>query len=553
MSPFVRRASIRHTDRVLARSALFLLFAIFLATTPGRLVSERARLEFASSEAILARSQKGLPESHQADELPLLPGIGSTLVAIPFVLVGRLLSSVAAEVEERHHASQSEEQPFFSQMAFGLAGGLFTALCGWLIVLASRRLGASRGAAFLGALGYGLACHAWANSRDGLATALATFGVLSAFHLMLRVREELDRLRVPPLTELLSIGGALGLALLTQASLAPACLFFAVAAQRILGRGWRRQAASRWVPKASSGGRPGLASLCLWTPVSTAIALMIWLHLQRDGSPLAADWPWPLRPVREFPGHAIALLISPAEGLLWYAPWIVVVPWARSAFRGRRDWFGVTIALVVFAVCMLRGVAIVEPASSPSFGPRALLPAMPFLAMGFALTLANAESRGRRVLTFSLLATGILIQLPGALIDARTHGTLASQVVEHGPVVDVRGPGSAEVTRLEERSTDWRAETRWSWRFADPWAHWRILRNRVAVGGEDVAASEIFFGVRESRIRPPGVGPWGFEHIAWVDLDRRLAVSPWWGGLLAGLFFTVGVIFALIGLDSSAT
>ena len=577
MSPFVRRASIRHTDRVLARSVLLLLLAVYLGTAPGRLVGVRARYEFGLSRSLTSAQEPRNGERLTPPDRSSAPAPAVALVGLPFLLAGDLLSLAVAEpAQGAAFGAPSGSAParLFPQMLFGLAGALFTALSGWLVLLTARRLGAERVGAFVAALAYGLASHAWVNGREGLGIALGSFGLLAGFHLLVRAREELDRLRVPRSREFLGLGCGLALAILSEPMLLPACLYLSLLSQLILTRGWRRMSASKWA--SLQGIRR--TSACLWIPVLASLAALLALAASGSGSLVQGLFPTPPRAPREWLGGALALLFSPGEGLCFFAPWVLIALLARDSQRGRRERLGTSTTVVVFLTCLLQGAAFDLPHLRSAYGPAILLPALPFLALGLALALSKSEDNLRRVLAAGALLLGLLIQLPGALIDSDTQEDLASQAFSvsdperasaAGQAADsppagtlarasgqgVRagaGAGAGEGSAAGRAPRSWRAGTLWNWRFAAPWARWRTLRTLVAVGGEEVAVQEIFFVDHPARLRLSRSDGWGLGHLAWVELERRLGISPWWGGILAGLFLIVGLVFAILGLDSTA-
>ncbi|MFT4538344.1 MAG: hypothetical protein ACI841_000763 [Planctomycetota bacterium] len=575
MSPFVRRASIRHTDRVLARSVMLLLFAVYFAATPGRLVSGRAEAEYTAARVTLASiTGQELPLSEAQADGALVErqtSLGARVLAIPFLLVGDLASWAADGVEARHAATVTDGRKLLPQLMFGLAGAFFTALTGWTIVLAARRLGAARAPAFLAALAYGLGSHAWAGGRGGLAITLATFSLMSAFHLLLRVREDLDRLRIPPPSHLLWIGACLAIALVTEAMLLPAVVYVTCVSHAIFRRGWQRLDDSSWTPKDSNSTRLSVALAFMWIPVFAALGWIAWLGIDSEQPKLFGLIAIPIREFGDWTSRALSLLVSPGDGLFWFAPWAVFASWARAGKRGRRERLGTWTTVVLFVSCFVLAVGIETPHSYDSYGPRALLPVLPFFALGFALAINSSDARLRRGLGMLAVLLGVLVQVPGALIRPETHLDLAAQSIALAQAVEL-GTGTTDATNSGLSSAKsatslsganssggdsagdeaWRSAELWSWCFAAPWAHWRIIRNRVAVGGETVLAAELYFVEHPARIRPAGVGPWGFRHMAWVDLDRRLSVSPWWGSLMAGFFLIVGVVFAVLGLDSTA-
>ena len=176
-----------------------------------------------------------------------------------------------------------------------------------------------------------------------------------------------------------------------------------------------------------------------------------------------------------------------------------------------------------------------------TYGPRYLLPFLPFawLAFGFAV-----EGGGRRLRTVAvaLSVVGLLVQLPAALVDHMTHQDLAVQAAR----VEWPEPGGADDREQDEARF---LNLQWDWGFAAPWAHWRILRHRVAGLGEEFPVSEIFMMDSDLVVSPGGERERGFSHLAWVDLSRRLGGAGWPAGLLCLLLVGAGIVMAAGALD----
>ena len=69
MSPFVRRSSVRHTDRVLARSVFLLVLAVYTATFSGMPDLPEGEIAFQSTRALALRGRLALGGSPEADAL----------------------------------------------------------------------------------------------------------------------------------------------------------------------------------------------------------------------------------------------------------------------------------------------------------------------------------------------------------------------------------------------------------------------------------------------------------------------------------------------------
>ena len=248
MSPFSRAPALLPGDRCLASSVFFLLLAVYTATFAGLPDNPDAEVEFQSTSA-LVRTQSfalgGTPEATAIVSLPHMgrqgfnvhpggpgregrfyswSGVGQALVAFPLYLVGAGLSRLCPDFEQRHRESTQlgvQRSEYFEHLLVGWRNPLLGALTGALVVLAARRSGTRRTAAWVCGLSYGLATFAWPANRGTLSDVQATFFLFLAFVLGLGIAEARGRGKSPSNLALLSFGLALGAAFLTRAVVAP--------------------------------------------------------------------------------------------------------------------------------------------------------------------------------------------------------------------------------------------------------------------------------------------------------------------------------------------
>ena len=67
MSPFIRRPSVRHTDRVLARSVLFLVLAVYVVTAGGLPDNPDGELEFQTTSAFARTGELAIGGTPEAE------------------------------------------------------------------------------------------------------------------------------------------------------------------------------------------------------------------------------------------------------------------------------------------------------------------------------------------------------------------------------------------------------------------------------------------------------------------------------------------------------
>jgi hypothetical protein len=431
-------------------------------------------------------------------------GTGEALLAVPLYWAGRAVGDLAPEVEA-HFAQRTLEgvhrSEYYAHLFVGLRNPLMGALACWLVVLVCLQLGLAQRWALLGGLGYGLTSFALAQARSTLSDVQATCALFAAMHVLLLIhaRFTADRSARPEHGAL--AGALLGLAFLTRLVTAPAIGVLSVAALFLLRKGSRR-ALGLFVLTAGLG-----------------VVLFLVFNVLRFGAPLESGYGDVVKAGSFFQYSPLlglaGLLVAPGKGLVFLAPLVILAPFAwRSSESGPRRFFLVVGTGVVCAVF----APIVSTATwhgAWTYGPRYILPALPFLWVGATLVAERLAGSGLgRFMVGALLAFGLLTNLPAVLVDHMTETDLAVQAARlDWPDV----PGGDE-TRFQK--------IQWEPRYAAPWAHWRIFRHRVAGLGETFSSRELFFTETDAVLVPnPETRP-GFRHLAWID-HAALGGASW--------------------------
>jgi hypothetical protein len=145
-----------------------------------------------------------------------------------------------------------------------------------------------------------------------------------------------------------------------------------------------------------------------------------------------------------------------------------------------------------------------------------LLPLLPLAWIAAALAVERASDGVLLPIAAGVLTVlGFVTNLPAALVDPMTHQDLAVQAAR----IAWASPGGA--TPREEDEARFLL-IQWDWRFAAPWAHWRILFHRLRRGDEPFGVRELFFLDSDVRLDVGEERERGFRHLAWVDLAHRL-------------------------------
>jgi hypothetical protein len=465
---------------------------------------------------------------------------GAWIGLLPGYAAGRGLALLWPVIEQRHAAGGARSE-YFAHLLAGWRNPLLGALTALLMVLTARRLGMRRPAAWLAGVAYGTTTFAWAQSRSTLPDVQATFLLFLAFHTIVKVRERFERLRPPRNHDLAIAGAALGGCLLTCVSLALAVAVVAVAGLTVIRTGHRRVARAYEGWRAPAFKTRGFQLAIFLAPLTAAVAALAAYNAWRSGDPLQAGLALGLSEGSAPLTALSALLVSPGRGLLWMAPGILLVPFGLKAPDGRDLPLWTRTTLGVALACLLPVALLSAWHGGWTYGPRFLLPVLPFawLAFGFAL---EAPSPRLRSTAAALCGVGLLVQLPAALVDHTTHQDLAVQAaVTAWP----DAPGETEPEREKARFE----RVLWDLRFAAPWAHWRILRHRAAGLGERFPVDDLFRVDSTELLTPGETRRRGFRHLAWVDLAERLGGILLPAALLCVLMLGSGVVLGLRALD----
>ncbi|MFT7667664.1 MAG: hypothetical protein ACI8X5_000343 [Planctomycetota bacterium] len=558
----------QRTDKRLARAVFLLLLAVYTATFNGLPGGPDGEVAFQTTSSLWrtgSLSLRGTPEAEgliefarsqppggfsvragegeRANRFYGWYGIGQAIVALPFYGVGRIVGHFADGIQgahENHTRFDVVRSEYFEHLFVGWRNPVLAALTAVLVALMVRRLGLSPATALVAGLGYGLASFAWPQARGSLSDVQGTFFVAWSLYLLLQLRQTLNvRLTV-------LFGVSCAFVFLTRVSLAPAVLLFDLAFLWLVFE-LRK-------PRFKEEGRLSTSKVLMLALMPQIGALVLWMGLNylRFADPLDSGYGLALagglfgsNPLQGLLG----LLISPGRGLLWMAPVLLLTGYGVSWARREKELNFVWLVLLLSASVLLPLVFMRGWHGAWSFGPRYLLPALPGLWTVAACGFQRSDVEiGLRPAVHFLLGVGLLIQLPGVLVDTVTYHDLAVQAA----------PGNLAVGASAEASDQAAAEfdaIQFDWGFAAPWAHWRILRHRVAHSGqgavtsETFAAQEIFLCTSDLEVRPTQPRERGFRHLAWVDLSERLQGSIWPAVAMIILCALLGIVAIAGGLE----
>jgi hypothetical protein len=312
-------------------------------------------------------------------------GIGHPLFGVPFYAAARVAQRVTGM-----NLGKSDSLTKAAVVAGSAVAAALAVVAGFRLALAISGSPAAAGAV---ALALGLSTVLWPYSKFGFNAPLATAAVLAGL-LGVWTGTRADRARR------LVLGGlCLGFAALTRHEYfllgLPVCVWLALESRDVRA----------FVKRALAFGIPFGAMLLAWFLYNYA----------RFGHPLDTGLMRDPNVRFDLPllDGLYGLLLSPGRSLFLYNPVVIAalpaVIWLVRRDRNSAALLGGSAVLLLLVIAKMR-----QFDGGESWGPRYLVPAMSVLVVATAPWLA--AGRGRRLFRV-LVITGMLIQLPGVIVD----------------------------------------------------------------------------------------------------------------------------------------
>ena len=382
-------------DRRIGWQVFASVLLIYVGTTGGSLTTTDAVVTYQLTQSIIKERTLALPDGPRAevarqgvDGRFYAPfGIAQSIYNIPFFLAGR-----TAQVVTGFKIGNQDTIP----KAAVAVGNLFPAAAAvWLAYLFALRLTGHPRNSALAALALGFGTMLWPYSKFGFNAPLATFAMLGAtYHLWVGIRTTNER-------ALVWSGGLLGCAVLTRhemiLGLVPYFLWLMIESRR----DW-----SLLVRRAMLLGAPVLAAGIMWGSY----------NFVRFGNPLDAGY---LQYNAMGFGEGLAdgvwgLLFSPGDSVFVYAPVTLLGVIALVSERDRRTAWLIGLLVGLFVMFY---AAMGNWYGGRSYGPRYLVPLMPYFCIPLAPWLCRRPTRLARVSVVTVVIISSIFQLPGVMVD----------------------------------------------------------------------------------------------------------------------------------------
>ena len=377
---------------------LFLLaLSVYLVTAGGSMTITDAVVMFDVTQNVVERhsvamssSLLGMEAHRGADGRYYSPfGIAQSIYNIPFYLAAKLLVGATG-----FRVGKSDSVPkAFVALGQTLLGAAIVWQTFHLSVLITGNVLASALASLTLAFGSIL----WPYARFGFNQPLACATLLASVIAALR------GIRMDRLSYIVAASFWLSASLMTRHEMllgaVPVAALLMAAGPATREVRWRRLAS--FVPGVLAG-----------------IALWLFFNAIRFGDPLDAGY---LRdPAPEFgssvAGGMAALLFSPSASVFLYSPF-TLPGLAGLWLLFRRDRTPAAFLLSIVLVFLLCYATLGNWLGGRSYGSRYLVVVLPYLAAGWAVVLATLSATARRVAFAAVTVIGIVIQMPGVLVD----------------------------------------------------------------------------------------------------------------------------------------
>jgi len=352
-----------------------------------------------------------------------------------------------------------------SYAATVVVSGMFTAAAALCVLWLSLAWGYSRGAALFAATAYGVATPAWCYATLFMGHALSAGCLMIAFTAAVALRDATPQ-RV--LTLAWTIGLSAGWAVVSEFPAAVPVLFICGLTVAAMSGARRGLAATQAVAlRVAAGGAIAAAILLAYNTAAFGSPFHLGYASEEGFEQLHTGLFGISRPewwrVRE-------ILIGSYRGLLPIAPLVALMPVGLGLLAASRHRVAPAMtAAAVGVFYLVLNASYFYWEGGWAFGPRQVVPALPFLALGLAPLWDRWKAAGRVVLAGAWLWGAAL-----TLVAVSTTPQPPAAIMR--PVSELLMPAFLEghLALNTQRFTDFRADEDAIWRHADPTVSWNL-------------------------------------------------------------------------------
>ncbi len=383
-------ARLRSSDYVLAGSLGVFFLSLYLLTGSSDLLHNGdTDLRYQTTQAIVDQGRLWIAHPYYHDSRVALGlghhlyafyGPGQTILMIPLYVAGKVIA---------HHLGLPYDiTTLYAARSLDLfLGAALAVLFYWFAQVA----GYTRQVSAVLTMVFGAATVAWPDAQSALEQTQVNLFLLFAV-ISISKFQQTDSAR----RWLIAAGSGVGLAILTRYD---AALYVPLLVVYILFLRWRRQElqyAARDLVVLIGSTLPFIVAIGAWNVARFGSPFTTGLHEQTLGNP--------------FISGVVELLVSPGKGVLWYLPLVFLLPWAIPRFfRRQADLAILCTLLTLLPLAFYANVQYWH--GDPSWGPRYLYVAVPYLILPLGEILRNWSGRARPIRLFAVVLVLISLAL----------------------------------------------------------------------------------------------------------------------------------------------
>jgi hypothetical protein len=441
---------------------LLLVLGLYLLTMSGHTYSPDEETMLETSRALVTKGTWAIPPSHSLVQTRGVDGNtysqygpAQSLAVAPWTAAGLLVGGLFPK----------DQAGFPLRLILGSYNALIAASLVALFSALGAALGYTRKATIVGALALGFCTFLWPHSRTFFSEPLTALALFASFYLALIATPSNSSATMRVNLRLVASGALFALAFAAKVQYVVALPAF------LIYVAWRAGQTNR--PNKSQFAALSLLTWLLGLALG-ALPLLFY-DWRLFGSPFSTGYG--ANPTNALtnplPNGLLGLLLSPGKGLLWYAFPIVLTVWGWPRFaRAHRAESALIIALALPIIVLFSLYSFWH--GDGSWGPRYLIPALPFLLLpilpvietaigarsGAGNKAGDAQAPPRRTfgaarLAVSIaLALGLLVNLLGVVVNFDTYINVEADLNARHWVLQA-SPINGHLTLFDERVREW--------------------------------------------------------------------------------------------------